>query len=81
MINKKNYTNDESLVTEENYINDENYVHYKSQVNDHNNAYEKNDNDRDGQNHVIYEDEEYENYNFTDYTEFGETKTKHTSYS
>lgn len=24
MINKKNYTNDESLVTEENYINDEN---------------------------------------------------------
>ena len=30
MINKKNYTNDESLVTEENYINDENYVHYKS---------------------------------------------------
>ena len=30
---------------------------------------------------MLFIDEEYENYNFTDYTEFGETKTKHTSYS
>ena len=30
---------------------------------------------------MLFIDEEYENYNFTDYTEFGEIKTKHTSYS
>lgn len=30
---------------------------------------------------MLFIDEEYENYNFTDYTEFGETKAKHTSYS